>query len=110
MLAADAAFLGLAEGVWTMSAKFKSARFALGSAVLALLAGSAVHGAGGLPASGGARVDDFELSDQTFVARHLYKMADAKAVVLISYASGDRAFRADAPAYKALKAAYADKG
>ena len=47
-------------------------------------------------------VDDFRLADQEFLARHLYKLSDAKAVVLFTYASGDMAVRADAPALMAL--------
>jgi hypothetical protein len=88
-----------------MSISQKAVRLAMAASVLALLAGSVSEGA-----AGPARVDDFELSDQNYIARHLYKMADAKAVVLISYAAGDKAFGADAPAYKALKDAYANKG
>src|SRR5436190_10064231 len=91
-----------------MSISPKTIHLALAGSILTLLAGSVGHGAAG--PSGPPRIEDFELSDQNYVARHLYKMADAKAVVLISYAAGDPAFRADAPAYKALKAAYADKG
>jgi mono/diheme cytochrome c family protein len=37
-------------------------------------------------------------------------MSDAKAVVLIAYASGDATVRRDAPEYMALKTAYAPKG
>ncbi len=83
-----------------------------GSAAIALLAG--VSG-GALALAGGdapkaAKVDDFQLADQNFLGRHLYKMKDAKAVVLISYAAGDAAIKADAPKYAALKSAYAGKG
>jgi len=52
------------------------------------------------------RVDDFMLADQNLLARQLYRMSDDKAVVLVSYASGDKQLRADAPALMALKAAY----
>ncbi|HEY8571360.1 redoxin domain-containing protein [Phenylobacterium sp.] len=55
-------------------------------------------------------VDDFRLADQEFLARHLYKMGDAKAVVLFTYASGDKQVRADAPALMALKQGYAANG
>ena len=92
-----------------MPISVKSVRIAVAAGALGLLAGSVGHSAPGA-ASGPQRVDDFELSDQNYIARHLYKMASDKAVVLISYAAGDPAFRADAPAYAALKAAYADKG
>ncbi len=74
-------------------------------AVLALVAGSA-----GMSAPGPQKVGDFQLPDQNYIGRHLYKMADAKAVVLITYQAGDAAFRADAPAYKALRDAYAARG
>ena len=66
------------------------------------------------PAQADARnavmVDDFRLPDQNLLARQLYRMGDAKAVVLITYASGDAAVRADAATWMALKAAYAPKG
>ncbi|HEY8004649.1 MAG TPA: hypothetical protein VIE16_10505 [Phenylobacterium sp.] len=62
------------------------------------------------PAAGPTRVDDFILADQDLLGRQLYRMADDKAVVLVSYASGDAALRADAKALMALKAAYAGKG
>jgi hypothetical protein len=60
--------------------------------------------------TGPTRVDDFLLADQTLFGRQLYRMAEDKAVVLVTYASGDRQLHADAPALMALKAAYADKG
>ena len=88
-----------------MAISSKAAAFLVAGSILALLTGSASQGA-----SGPQHVDDFQLSDQHYIGRHLYKMDDDKAVVLISYAAGDPAFRADAAAYKALKAAYADKG
>jgi mono/diheme cytochrome c family protein len=55
-------------------------------------------------------VDDFVLPDQHYLARQLYRMGDAKAVVLITYASGDATVRKEAAAYEALKAAYKPKG
>ena len=88
-----------------MAISFKIARFAMAAGSVALLAGSVGHSA-----AGPQRVDDFQLADQTYLARHLYKMKDDKAVVLISYAAGDAALKADAPAYHALKTAYAGKG
>ena len=60
--------------------------------------------------AGPARVDDFLLADQNLFGRQLYRMGQDKAVVLVTYASGDKQLRADAPALMALKAAYADKG
>jgi len=56
------------------------------------------------------RIDDFRLADQNLIARHLYKMADAKGIVLITYASGDATVRKEAADYMALKTAYAPKG
>lgn len=56
------------------------------------------------------RVDDFQLSDQNYVGRRLYKMKDAKAVVLISYAAQDQTVRRDAPTYRALKTNYGERG
>ena len=61
-------------------------------------------------AVGVARVDDFVLADQNLLARQLYRMSDDKAVVLLTYASGDAALHADAKALMALKAAYAGRG
>jgi mono/diheme cytochrome c family protein len=55
-------------------------------------------------------VQDFQLPDQTYFGRQLYRLGDAKAVVLISYASGDATVRRDAAAWMALKTAYAGKG
>jgi len=86
------------------------AAFAAAAATLAL--GGASQGvsaasAQSAPAAGPARVDDFMLADQNLLARQLYRMSDDKAVVLVSYASGDAALRADAKALMALKAAYA---
>ena len=56
------------------------------------------------------RVDDFLLADQHYVGRSLYKMRDAKAVVLVAFAARDAAVLADAPTYVALQRTYAPKG
>ncbi|MBS0333753.1 MAG: redoxin domain-containing protein, partial [Proteobacteria bacterium] len=56
--------------------------------------------------AGPARVDNFLLADQDLLGRELYRMADDKAVVLVTYASADKQLHADAPALMALKAAY----
>ena len=82
---------------------------------LAALLATAAMGAmlaGGATAQGPAAqaVDDFVLPDQHYLARQLYRMSDAKAVVLITYASGDATVRKEAGAYEALKAAYKAKG
>ncbi len=56
------------------------------------------------------QVDDFMLPDQNYLGRQLYRMSDAKAVVLITYASGDATIRTEAKTYMALKAAYKAPG
>ncbi|TAJ69660.1 MAG: hypothetical protein EPO51_21410 [Phenylobacterium sp.] len=76
----------------------------------ALLAATAL-GAGGLTTGAGAQapaaqmVDDFRLPDQNYLSHQLYRKGDAKAVVLITYASGDATVKTEAAAYMALKAA-----
>jgi mono/diheme cytochrome c family protein len=62
------------------------------------------------PAVAAQSVDNFRLADQNLVARELYRFGDAKAVVLVAYASGDAQLRKDAPALSALKRDYAGKG
>ena len=81
-------------------------------ALAALAAAMAVGTMGAAPAAapGPQRVDDFQLPDQNYLAHKLSRMQDAKAVVLISYAAGDAQIRADAPAYRALKATYGKQG
>lgn len=78
---------------------------------LALLLGGTALGAGSLTTVAGAQapaaqmVDDFRLPDQNYLSHQLYRKSDAKAVVLISYASGDATVKKEAAAYMALKAA-----
>src|ERR1051325_4623221 len=62
------------------------------------------------PALSAQHVDDFVLPDQNYLARQLSRLQDTRAVVLITCAAGDAQVREDAPAYMALKAAYAGKG
>lgn len=62
------------------------------------------------PAAAPQMVDDFRLPDQNLLGRQLYRLSDAKAVVLITYASGDAAIRADAKTYAALQAAFPAPG
>lgn len=95
-----------------------------GAATLALMASGLAVGLIGVGAAalGGAakadpataaqpqRVSDFTLPDQAFLAHQLYRMRDAKAVVLMTYAAGDAQVHRDAGALMALKRAYADKG
>ncbi|HEY2357399.1 MAG TPA: redoxin family protein [Phenylobacterium sp.] len=55
-------------------------------------------------------VDNFMLVDANMEAHELYRLADAKAVVIVSQANGDAVMRGLAPALKSLKAAYGSKG
>ena len=55
-------------------------------------------------------VDNFMLVDANMEAHELYRLADAKAVVIVSQSNGDATMRGLAPNLKALKAAYAAKG
>jgi len=95
-----------------------------GAATLALIAsgvavGMVVAGAGALGGAAKAdtataarplQVSDFTLPDQAFLAHQLYRMRDAKAVVLMTYASGDAEVHKDAAGLMALKRGYAGKG
>ena len=89
-----------------------------GAAVSALLvygftagpASDAAHAAKPASAAAAARVDNFLLVDANFEAHELYRMSDAKAVVLVTQSNGDAVTRALAPTLKALKAAYGAKG
>ena len=62
------------------------------------------------PSAAPQMVDDFRLPDQNYLGRQLYRLGDAKAVVIITYASGDKAIRAEAKAYMDLKAAHSAPG
>ena len=100
----------------TISRKIAGVSAAMGLAVAAgaLALASGGHGvsqasAQAAPTTGPKTVDDFMLADQNLLARQLYRMSDDKAVVLVTYASGDKQLKADAPALMALKAAYAGK-
>ena len=100
-----------------MSRKTAGVSAAMGLAVAAgaLALASGGHGvsqasAQSAPSVGPATVDDFMLADQNLLARQLYRHSNDKAVVLVSYASGDATLHADAKALMALKAAYAGKG
>ena len=62
------------------------------------------------PMGQAAGVDNFMLVDQNLEAHELYRLADAKAVVLVTQANGDAVMRGLAPALKTLKASYAAKG
>jgi len=62
------------------------------------------------PMGQAAGVDNFMLVDQNLEAHELYRLADAKAVVLVTQTNGDAVMRGLAPALKTLKASYAGKG
>jgi len=92
-----------------MGKSLKMLSLALAGSILSLMASSPSQAASP-NAAAAQHVGDFQLPDQRYIGRRLYKMEDAKAVVLVSYAAGDAQFRADAPALAALKAAYGGKG
>ena len=89
-------------------------RWFAGAAVVGIAAAvaTAYIPAGAAPDAGAsvARVDNFQLSDQDFFAHQLHRLKDAKAVVLMTYASGDSTIARDAPKLMALKAAYEAQG
>jgi peroxiredoxin len=58
----------------------------------------------------GLKVDDFRLSTADLQSYGLYPMSDAAAVVIVTYAGGDPAVRAMAPALSALAQAYGPRG
>jgi hypothetical protein len=70
-----------------------------------------MHGAGvAATAMTPTKVDNFMLVDADMEAHELYRLADAKAVVIVTQANGDAVIRGEAGALKSLKAAYAPKG
>lgn len=71
-----------------------------------------VLASGAAPASATvpARVDNFLLVDANLRAYELYRMADAKAVVIVTQSNGDAVMRSHAAALQALRAAYGAKG
>ncbi len=96
------------------SPKSVKARWFAGAALAAIaaVAATAVISAQAAPEAGAgvARVDNFQLSDQDFYAHQLHALKDAKAIVLLAYASGDKEIARDAAKLMALKAAYAPQG
>jgi hypothetical protein len=85
------------------------------TAALAAFTGDAASPRASVKASGAVattptRVDDFMLVDADMEAHQLYRLADAPAIVIVTQANGDAVVRSQAPALKALKAAYAPKG
>lgn len=55
-------------------------------------------------------IDNFMLVDQNLQAHELYRMGDAKAIVLVSYGVGCPIVRSNTPALKALRDKYAAQG
>ena len=80
-----------------------------GSAPNALSAASPVAAIETARASTPATVDNFMLSDTTYIGHELYR-TDAKVIVLISHANGCPIVRNLSPALKALKAKYESQG
>src|SRR4051812_2372167 len=81
----------------------------------ALVFGAANHGATAQAtetamATMPATADNFMLVDQNLQAHELYRMGDAKAIVLVSYGVGCPIVRSMTPALKALRDAYAKQG
>src|SRR4051812_10221823 len=92
--------------------------------LMAGAAGAAIVGAGVLGATGGLigqtaraaepavthstvqRVENFRLADQNFDSRELYRMKDAKAVVLYTQMNGCPIVRNTVAAYKQLRDEY----
>ncbi len=100
-------------GMMNVSMKTKGLGLVGIAGALALLAAMSVGQApaqADAPAAAPQMVDDFRLPDQNLLGRQLYRLGDAKAVVLITYASGDAAIRTDAKTYAALQAAYKARG
>jgi hypothetical protein len=73
-------------------------------------ASSATAHASGVAATAAAKVDNFMLVDADMEAHELYRLADAKAVVIVTQSNGDAVVRGLAPTLKSLKAAYGAKG
>jgi hypothetical protein len=70
-----------------------------------------MHGAGvAATAMTPTKVDNFMLVDADMEAHELYRLADAKAVVIVTQANGDAVIRGEAGALKSLRVAYAPKG
>ena len=91
------------------AARIGFASLALGLGALAL-GGAAPQAIAQSATAGPTQVGDFMLADQNLLAKQLYRMADAKAVVIVTYAPGDSVLKAAAPALMAMKTAYAPKG
>lgn len=85
------------------------AAFAVGGPLLSAHGGAATAAAdptGATPQT----VDNFRLTDTNLQGQELYRFADAKAVVLVTYGDGCPIVRNSAAALNALKAKWAGKG
>ncbi|MFN3583681.1 redoxin family protein [Phenylobacterium sp.] len=76
----------------------------------ALASGSAAAAMETASAPAPATVDNFMLADQTLMGHELYRLADAKAIVIITQANGCPISRSLAPAVRELKAKYEAQG
>jgi len=81
----------------------------LGFGCLALTSAS-VATAGDAQVGAPIKVDNFRLTDQNLLSHELRRMADDKAVVIVTQQDGCKANHASAAALKTLKDAYAAKG
>ena len=81
-----------------------------GSAPSALSAAAPTAATETATAPAPATIDNFMLADTDYMGHELYRMSDAKAVVIVSQANGCPISRAMAPALKALKAKYGPQG
>ena len=75
----------LSTGLWTGAAL---AALVVAGGVLATV--GALRPAQAAQDAAASKVDDFMLPDQNFLAHQLYRMSDAKAVVLVTYAEAGR--------------------
>src|SRR5205809_6704677 len=92
-----------------------------GAAGVAILGAGAIGAAGGFGAAARAaeqvvthqtvqRVDNFQLADQNFDSHELYRLKDAKAVILYTQMNGCPIVRNTVAAYKKLRDDYKAKG
>jgi hypothetical protein len=82
-----------------------------GQAPNALASGSmAAAEEAAVPVSTPTTVDNFMLADQNYMGHELYRMSDAKAIVIITQGVGCPISRSLNPALKALKAKYEPQG
>ena len=83
---------------------------ALGFVTLGGIAPTPVSASAGPEVVMPTKVDNFRLTDANLQSHELYRMADAKAVVILTQADGCPVSRNTAATLKALKEQYAGKG